>query len=160
MPTRIGRREFLLRAGAMAGAVAASPALNALAYRLPPWAPDLPGSNEQASAKKAEAHSLTSPFRVSIINDEISQDFGRACEVAAREFGMTWIELRGMWKKNIVNLDSKEIAEARRILDKYGLRVTDIASPLFKVDWAGAPRSKYSEHNDFHADFTFNQQDA
>lgn len=159
MPTRIGRREFLLRAGAMAGAVAASPALNALAYRLPPWAPDLPGSNEQASAKKAEAHSLTSPFRVSIINDEISQDFGRACEVAAREFGMTWIELRGMWKKNIVNLDSKEIAEARRILDKYGLRVTDIASPLFKVDWAGAPRSKYSEHNDFHADFTFNQQD-
>jgi sugar phosphate isomerase/epimerase len=72
---------------------------------------------------------------------------------------MKWIELRGMWKKNIVNLDAKEIAEARRIVDKYGLRVTDIASPLFKVDWAGAPRSKYSEHNDFHADFTFNQQD-
>jgi len=28
---------------------------------------------------------LQSPFRVSVINDEISQDFGRACEVAARE---------------------------------------------------------------------------
>jgi len=37
--------------------------------------------------------------------------------------------------------------------------VTDIASPLFKVDWAGAPISKFSEHNDFRADFTFAQQD-
>ena len=72
---------------------------------------------------------------------------------------MRWIELRGMWKKNIVNLDAKEIAEARHIVDKFGLRVTDIASPLFKIDWEGAPISKYSEHDDFHADFTFKQQD-
>jgi hypothetical protein len=46
-----------------------------------------------------------------------------------------WIELRGMWSKNIVNLDAREIAEARRILRKYELRVTDIASPLFKCAW-------------------------
>jgi sugar phosphate isomerase/epimerase len=100
-----------------------------------------------------------SPFRVAIINDEISQDFGRACEVASREFGMGWIELRGMWNKNVLNLDSKEVAETRRILEKYGLRVTNIASPLFKAGWEGAPRSKFSEHGDFHADFTFAQQD-
>jgi len=83
---------------------------------------------------------LHSPFRVSVINDEISQDFGRACEVAAREFGMLWIELRGMWNKNIVSLDSKEVAEAQRILKKYELRVTDIASPLFKTAWKDDPR--------------------
>src|SRR5260370_33649973 len=100
-----------------------------------------------------------SPFRVSVINDEISQDFGHACEVASREFGMGWIELRGMWKKNIVNLDEKEVAEARRILDKYQLKVTDIASPLFKVDWPGAPKSKYSETKSFGADFKLSQQD-
>jgi sugar phosphate isomerase/epimerase len=100
-----------------------------------------------------------SPFRVAVINDEISQDFGRACEVAAREFGMQWIELRGMWKKNIVNLDAKEVAEAQNILKKYRLRVTDIASPLFKVDWAGAPPSKFSEPAAFGANFTFEQQD-
>ena len=102
---------------------------------------------------------LRSPFRVSVINDEISQDFGRACEVASREFGMQWIELRGMWNKNIVNLDAHEVAETRRILKKYELRVTDIASPLFKVDWSGAPKSKYSETDDFHASFKFAQQD-
>ncbi len=107
----------------------------------------------------SDASPKSSPFRVSVINDEISQDFGRACEVAAREFGMGWIELRSMWKKNIVSLDEKEVAEAQRILEKYQLRVTDIASPLFKVDWAGAPKSKFSTANDFRANFGFEQQD-
>ena len=103
---------------------------------------------------------MRSPFRVSVINDEITQDFGHACEIASREFGMEWIELRGMWNKNLLRLDSKEIEEARRILEQYKLHVTDIASPLFKVDWKGAPQSKYSPKRDqFGADFTFDQQD-
>src|SRR5258708_20540095 len=102
---------------------------------------------------------MKSPFRVSVINYEISQDFGRACEIASHEFGMEWIELRGMWNKNLLRMDAKEIEEARRILEKYKLRVTDIASPLFKVDWQGAPQSKYSPKRDqFGADFTFDHQ--
>ena len=140
MATR--RREFLAGMGTMAAAALAGPLRGAL-----------------ASAEEPQVHSIKSPFRVAVINDEISQDFGHACEVAAREFGMEWIELRGMWNKNIMNLDSKEIAAARRILEKYQLRVTDIASPLFKVDWAGAPRSKFSEATAFHASFAFEQQD-
>ena len=73
---------------------------------------------------------------------------------------MEWIELRGMWNKNLLKLDATEIEEARRILEKYQLRVTDIASPLFKVDWPGAPKSKFSPKRDqFNADFTFEQQD-
>src|SRR5271169_2756857 len=102
---------------------------------------------------------MSSPFRIAVINDEVGQDFGRSCEVIAREFGLEWIELRGMWNKNLLKLDAKEIAEARLILEKYKLRVTDIASPLFKVDWPGAPRSKFSpKHDQFNADFTFDQQ--
>ena len=102
---------------------------------------------------------MKSPFRVAVINDEISQDFGHACEVVSKEFNMDWIELRGMWNKNILKLDANEIAEARRILEKYQLRVTDIASPLFKVDWPGAPQSKFSPKRDqFNADFTYDQQ--
>jgi sugar phosphate isomerase/epimerase len=107
----------------------------------------------------ASASESMSPFRISVINDEISQDFGHACEVAANEFGLHWIELRGMWKKNIVNLDEKEVAEAKQILDKFHLKVTDIASPLFKTDWPGAPKSKYAEDGAFGANFTFQQQD-
>jgi len=102
---------------------------------------------------------MKSIFRVAVINDEISQDFGHACEVTSKEFGMDWIELRGMWNKNILKLDANEIAEARRILEKYKLRVTDIASPVFKVDWPGAPQSQFSPKRDqFNADFTFDQQ--
>lgn len=129
----IARREFLAGMAAASAITAASP-LIALAE-----------SN--------------SPFRVAVINDEISQDFGHVCEVAARDFGMGWIELRGMWKKNIVNLDEKEVAEARRLLEKYQLKVTDIASPLFKTDWPGAPKSKFSETKDFNASFDWKQQD-
>src|ERR1700740_3340549 len=103
---------------------------------------------------------MKSPFRIAVINDEVTQDFGRACEIASKEFAMEWIELRGMWNKNLLKLDAKEVEEARRILEKRKLRVTDIASPLFKVDWPGAPKSKYSPKRDqFNADFTFAQQD-
>src|SRR5262249_60098086 len=53
-----------------------------------------------------------------------------------------------------------EIDEARKILEKYQLRVSSIASPIFKVDWPGAPTSKFSPKRDqFGADFTFEQQD-
>jgi sugar phosphate isomerase/epimerase len=72
---------------------------------------------------------------------------------------MAWIELRSIWDKNLLKMDSHEIAEARRILKKNNLQVTDIASPLFKVDWPEAPKSKFSPKRDqFNADFTFDQQ--
>ncbi|HTS35324.1 MAG TPA: sugar phosphate isomerase/epimerase family protein [Candidatus Solibacter sp.] len=133
MPFRLARREFLAGLSALTATTVAS--------------------------RFMTATDSTSPFRIAVINDEISQDFGHACEVAARDFGMHWIELRSMWKKNIISLDEKEIAEAKRIVDKYELKVTDIASPLFKVDWPGAPKSKYREEGSFGANFTLEQQD-
>jgi L-ribulose-5-phosphate 3-epimerase len=117
-------------------------------------------SPEKGPTKPPAADLSTSPFRIAVINDEISQDFGRACEVVSG-FGMKWVELRGMWNKNILDLDSQEIAESLRLLKKYDLRVTDIASPLFKVDWPGAPTSKFSpKHDQFNAHFGFDQQDG
>jgi L-ribulose-5-phosphate 3-epimerase len=103
---------------------------------------------------------IKSPFRVAVINDEISQDFEHVVDVASKEFGLEWIELRGMWNKNILKLDDSQIADAKRLLDKAGMRVTDIASPIFKVDWPGAPRSKFAPKRDtFNADFDFKEQD-
>ncbi|MBV9483447.1 MAG: sugar phosphate isomerase/epimerase [Acidobacteria bacterium] len=118
----------------------------------------MPGHSAVSGMRTGDRQSK-SLFRTAVINDEVSQDFGRACEVVAKEFGMSWIELRGMWNKNIVSLDLREVAEAQQILKRYALRVTDIASPLFKVDWKGAPRSKFSAADNFHANFNFDQQD-
>jgi sugar phosphate isomerase/epimerase len=66
-----------------------------------------------------------------------------------------------MWNKNVLKLDANEIAEAQRLLKKYNLQVTDIASPLFKVDFPGAPLSKKfaARRDQFMADFTYDQQD-
>jgi len=113
------------------------------------------------AAKVSALPATNCPFRLSVINDELTDDFDRACQIASQDFGLSWIELRGMWKKNITELNAKEIADAQQILEKYKLRVTDIASPLFKVDWPGAPLSKHSPKRDqFHAGFDFKQQDT
>lgn len=102
-----------------------------------------------------------SPFRVAVINDEISPDFDHACSVVANDFGLHWIELRSMWGKNLMDLTDDELDRSEKILAKYKLRVTDIASPLFKTDWPGAPKSPYGSKSDLHgaAEATFKEQD-
>lgn len=106
-----------------------------------------------------------SAFNLSVITDEITQDFGRALEIAAKEFGLHYVELREMWDKNLMKLDEKELAETKRLLDRYKLRVSSIASPVFKVDWPGAaasgaaPSGSSQKRDQFGADFTFRQQD-
>jgi sugar phosphate isomerase/epimerase len=108
----------------------------------------------------AQQVSASCPFRLSVINDEISNDFDHACSVAANDFGLHWIELRSMWGKNVTDLNDDEVARAKAILGKYNLRVTDIASPLFKVDWPGAPTKSGLKKDQFQAHDTFAQQDA
>jgi sugar phosphate isomerase/epimerase len=102
-----------------------------------------------------------SPFRIAVINDEISPDFDHVCSVVSKDFGLNWIELRSMWGKNVMDLSGNEISEATRILAKYSLKVTDIASPLFKTDWPDAPRSPYGSKGDMHGavEVAFKHQD-
>lgn len=131
----VSRRSFLAGAGVAAAACACHPLL-------------------------AMADAASSPFKIAVISDEISQDFDHACSVIANDFGLHWVELRSMWGKSLQALSDDQIAEMQKILAKYKLRVTDIASPLFKVDWPGAPKSKFSAKGDMHAaaDVTYNQQ--
>jgi sugar phosphate isomerase/epimerase len=102
-----------------------------------------------------------SPFKIAVISDEISQDFDHACSVIANDFGLQWVELREMWGKNLQASSDAEIVEAQKILAKYKLQVTDIASPLFKVDWPGAPKSQYGFKEDMHgaAEVAYKHQD-
>ena len=114
-----------------------------------------------ANPMRGHSQASASPFRVAVINDEISPDFDHACSVASHEMGLTWIELRSMWGKNTMDLSDDQIAESKKILAKYNLRVTDIASPLFKTDWPGAPRSPYGAKGDMHGavEVAFKHQD-
>jgi sugar phosphate isomerase/epimerase len=132
----VSRRSFLAGAGMTAAACAAHPLFGV-------------------------APASISPFKIAVISDEISQDFDHACSVIANDFGLHWVELREMWGKNLQTVSDAEIAEAQKILAKYSLQVTDIASPLFKVDWPDAPKSKYGSKEDMHgaAEAAYKQQD-
>jgi L-ribulose-5-phosphate 3-epimerase len=117
------------------------------------------GTSFQKVSRSDSARLAKSPFKISIITDEISRDFGHACETASQQFGMGWVEIRSAWKKNVANFDAQEISEILRVLKKNNLRLTDIASPLFKTDWPDAPKSKFAEKDQFNANFTYAQQD-
>ena len=108
----------------------------------------------------SSAEASKSPFKISVINDEIGPDFDHVCCVVSHDFGLSWIELRSMWGKSIVALSDAEVGESQKILAKYNLQVTDIASPLFKTDWPGAPKSPEGPKGDMHnaAEVTFKQQ--
>lgn len=107
------------------------------------------------------ALAASSNFHIGVISDEISQDFDHACYVIAKQYGLHYVELRAFWGKNLQDASATQIADAQKILAKYALTVTDIASPLYKVDWPGAPPSQYGSKADLHgaADVTFKQQD-
>ena len=78
-------------------------------------------------------------MRFSVITDEISMDLGHALDVM-KEYGCTGAEIRSAWGANIGDLTDEQTDEALRLLDKAGLEVCCLASPLFKcelVDVAG-----------------------
>ena len=96
----------------------------------------------------------SSQFKVGVVTDEISQDFNHACAVASKEFGLQWVVLRTLWNRSIVDLNSGDISRVKTILKNCNLGVGEIAGPLFKIDWPGAPRSKFSARQNFaKADF-------
>jgi sugar phosphate isomerase/epimerase len=118
------------------------------------------GASALARSWAVETGAAPCPFRLAVINDEITQDFEKACQIVSGEFGLRWIELRSMWNKNVTELTAKEVEDAQKILIEHKLQVTDIASPLFKTDWPGAPLSPQSEKRDqFHANFGANAQE-
>ncbi len=142
MSSSLSRRQFIASIGAFAAGTSRRASARA---------------RRDSSAKRA---ATAGTFTLSVITDEIAQDFGHALEVAAREFGLGFVELRELWGKNLFALDAKQIAEARALLKRFNLRVSSIASPIFKVDWPDAPLSPFSPKRDqFGANYTFKQQD-
>lgn len=114
-----------------------------------------------ASTLCRSAWAAASNFKIGVISDEVSQDFEHACNVISQNYGLHFVELRELWGKNLQDLSSQQLADAQKILAKYKLTVTDIASPLFKVSFPGAPKSPHAETGDLHGatENTFQQQD-
>ena len=74
-----------------------------------------------------------SPFKISVITDEVSQDFGHACEVASQRFGMGWVEIRSLWNKNIVNLVMQEKVAAGAFSNDDRANLDEKVKPLISI---------------------------
>jgi sugar phosphate isomerase/epimerase len=82
-------------------------------------------------------------FRLSVISDEVSQDFERVCQVL-EEYGVPAVEPRSVWEKGAHELDDDEVARVKSLMAAHGLRCCSVASPFLKCD-LGDPE-QYRRH--------------
>ena len=69
---------------------------------------------------------------VAAVTDEFSPgDLDRALDAMAA-LGMTGVELRVVWGRNIIDLDDDEVDRVRAAAERRGMRVLSIASPVLK----------------------------
>lgn len=71
-------------------------------------------------------------WTLSGFSDEISPDFEEQCALIT-ELGMSYLELRSAWGVNVLDLDDGRLARAKGILDRHGLKVSSIGSPIGKI---------------------------
>src|SRR5687768_705350 len=64
--------------------------------------------------------------------DEISPDVDEQIQTLARQ-DMRWLELRGAWGKNVLDLPDEELAVLKERLSEAAIRVSSIGSPIGKI---------------------------
>ena len=73
---------------------------------------------------------------LSAFADEYADSFEEQLQGLSK-LGISHIEIRHVDKKNISKLTKDEVLEAKRLLDKYGIKVSAIGSPLGKIKLDG-----------------------
>nr|MDO8086841.1 sugar phosphate isomerase/epimerase family protein [Candidatus Sigynarchaeum springense] len=69
--------------------------------------------------------------QLSVITDEIGQDIENILPTL-KKYEIQAVEFRNVWGKNIISFTDDEIAKLKALLDQHGMRVSNIAGPLFK----------------------------
>ncbi|UUZ96751.1 hypothetical protein LJK87_22270 [Paenibacillus sp. P25] len=64
--------------------------------------------------------------------DEISPDLEVQLDVLASE-GISHLELRGVWGKNVLDLTDEEVGRVKARLSERGFKVSSIGSPIGKI---------------------------
>jgi len=71
-------------------------------------------------------------FTLSGFADEISPELAEQISIL-RELDVRYLELRGVWGKNVLALDDDEVETVRVALSEAGIKVSAIGSPIGKI---------------------------
>jgi len=82
-------------------------------------------------------------FKLGVVTDEISDDLEEAIEIA-KSWGLEYIELHGVWGKNICDVDAATLSKTIRVVKESGLTVTNIDSLTLRCDLDND--EEYSQH--------------
>ena len=77
-------------------------------------------------------------FPIAAITDEFSLDLDTALDAMAA-IGMTGAELRLIGDRNVIDFSDQELADVRQRVERRGIRVLSIASPVLKCVLPDAP---------------------
>ena len=112
-----------------------------------------------AAASRLSAGSSMDPhgFKLGIITDELTGQLNEALDFIS-SYHLQWCELREIWGKNIVNSSREDLDRARDLIAQHAIRVSEIASPLFKWNCPQMPAKAGEKRDTFSASFT--EEDA
>ena len=84
--------------------------------------------------------------KLGIITDELTDDFEKALDFISSQ-SLAYCEVRQLWKKNVLKLSQEELDRAKHLIEKQRLKVSEIASPIFKYHLPGmpSPRPNWSD---------------
>lgn len=100
----------------------------------------------------AAPNPATGHFKLGIITDEITQEFGQALDFIA-SYSLSFCELRELWRKNIMDLPRADLDRAKELIVQHHLSVSDIASPIFKYNLPEVP-ARPERVDNFRASFS------
>jgi sugar phosphate isomerase/epimerase len=114
----------------------------------------------QARLAGADPGKDSLPFKLGVITDEISEDFGQALDFISG-YALAYCEVRELWQKNVVKLSQEELDRARHLIESHHLKVSEIASPIFKYHLPGMPSPRPNWEDTFKAaDLTDNDTES
>lgn len=115
-------------------------------------------ANRLDGAHPASALTRARDWKLGIITDEIAESLDQALRLI-KGYHLEWCELRQLWGKNVMSLSSDELARARKLIQKFNLKVSQIGSPIFKYDLPQMPASRWGIRDTFRANYTDDDTD-
>lgn len=73
-----------------------------------------------------------SEIKLGVTTDEIDEDVATAVRFL-KDFHLRWAEVRSIWNKYNTELPLDKIGEARSLFDEFGMHVSTLGTPFFKI---------------------------